>query len=195
MGAPEPAAVLCVDDQSQIQALDRLQPMLPLRPRTAARQTQTHDYKRRGTTSLSAPPRFRYRRSHLHVLPAPPVRRIQQVPRGHREGSSQRAGHPPGSRQPQHLQDGDDPQVVAQTSPLPSPLHADQRILAQSGRTLVRRNHQQADPMGELPKHAGTRAGHRRLPGRLQRGPGTLHLDEVCRHHPPINARLLYRHH
>ena len=58
MGAPEPAAVLCVDDKSQIQALDRLQPMLPLRPRTAARQTQTHDYKRRGTTSLFAPRGF-----------------------------------------------------------------------------------------------------------------------------------------
>lgn len=52
MGPPEPAVVLCVDDKSQIQALDRVQPMLPLRPRTAARQT--HDHRRHGTTSLVA---------------------------------------------------------------------------------------------------------------------------------------------
>ena len=53
MGPPEPAVVLCVDDKSEIRALDRVQPMLPLGPRTAARQT--HDYKRHGTTSLVAP--------------------------------------------------------------------------------------------------------------------------------------------
>ena len=44
--------MLCVDEKSQIQALDRTQPMLPLRTRTPARQT--HDYKCNGTTSLFA---------------------------------------------------------------------------------------------------------------------------------------------
>ena len=52
MAPPERAVVLCVDEKSQIQALDRTQPMLPLRPGTPARQT--HDYKRNGTTSLFA---------------------------------------------------------------------------------------------------------------------------------------------
>ena len=52
MAPPERAVVLCVDEKSQIQALDRVQPMLPLRPGTPARQT--HDYKRHGTTSLFA---------------------------------------------------------------------------------------------------------------------------------------------
>lgn len=49
---PERALVLCVDEKSQIQALDRSQPMLPILPGTPARMS--HDYKRNGTTSLFA---------------------------------------------------------------------------------------------------------------------------------------------
>lgn len=46
------AVVLCVDEKSQVQALDRTQPILPLRPGQAERRT--HDYYRHGTTSLFA---------------------------------------------------------------------------------------------------------------------------------------------
>src|SRR6202790_3764718 len=49
---PERAIVLCVDEKSQIQALDRSHPMFPMRPGQAARRR--HDYKRHGTTSLFA---------------------------------------------------------------------------------------------------------------------------------------------
>lgn len=49
---PEHAIVLCVDEKSQIQALDRSQPMLPMRPGQPARRS--HDYTRYGTTSLFA---------------------------------------------------------------------------------------------------------------------------------------------
>lgn len=52
LNPPDKALVLCVDEKSQIQALDRTQPMLPLRPGLPARQT--HDYKRHGTTTLFA---------------------------------------------------------------------------------------------------------------------------------------------
>jgi len=52
MNPPERALVLCVDEKSQIQALDRTQPLLPMRPGQAERRT--HDYKRHGTTSLFA---------------------------------------------------------------------------------------------------------------------------------------------
>jgi hypothetical protein len=44
--------VFCVDEKSQIEALDRTQPLLPLRPGQLERRT--HDYKRHGTTSLFA---------------------------------------------------------------------------------------------------------------------------------------------
>jgi transposase len=49
---PERAAVLCVDEKSQIQALDRTAPILPMLPGTPERAT--HDYKRAGTSSLYA---------------------------------------------------------------------------------------------------------------------------------------------
>jgi len=49
---PERALVLCVDEKSQIQALDRTQPLLPMRPGQPERRT--HDYVRHGTTSLFA---------------------------------------------------------------------------------------------------------------------------------------------
>jgi transposase len=52
LNPPEKALVLCVDEKSQIQALDRTQPTLPLRPGIPERQT--HDYKRHGTTTLFA---------------------------------------------------------------------------------------------------------------------------------------------
>jgi len=52
LNPPDKALVLCVDEKSQIQALERTQPLLPLRPGIPARQT--HDYKRNGTTTLFA---------------------------------------------------------------------------------------------------------------------------------------------
>jgi transposase len=52
MNPPEHAVVLCVDEKSQIQALDQTQPLLPMRPGQVERRT--HDYKRHGTTSLFA---------------------------------------------------------------------------------------------------------------------------------------------
>ncbi|MBA3476204.1 MAG: IS630 family transposase [Actinobacteria bacterium] len=57
LNPPEKAIVLCVDEKSQIQALDRTQPSLPMKKGRAG--TMTHDYKRNGTTTLFAA---------LHVL-------------------------------------------------------------------------------------------------------------------------------
>lgn len=52
LNPPDKAVVLCVDEKSQIQALDRTQPGLPMKKGRA--QTMTHDYKRNGTTTLFA---------------------------------------------------------------------------------------------------------------------------------------------
>lgn len=52
MSPPEHALVLCCDEKSQVQALDRTQPGLPMKKGRA--QTMTHDYKRNGTTTLFA---------------------------------------------------------------------------------------------------------------------------------------------
>jgi transposase len=52
LAPPDRALVLCVDEKAQIQALDRTQPLLPMRPGQIERRT--HDYTRHGTTSLFA---------------------------------------------------------------------------------------------------------------------------------------------
>jgi transposase len=52
LNPPEAAVVLCVDEKTQVQALDRTAPILPLLPGTPARAT--HDYRRHGTTNLYA---------------------------------------------------------------------------------------------------------------------------------------------
>jgi hypothetical protein len=52
LAPPERALVLCVDEKTGVQALDRTQPLLPMRPGQAERRT--HDYARHGTTSLFA---------------------------------------------------------------------------------------------------------------------------------------------
>ena len=52
LNPPDQAVVLCMDEKSQIQALDRTQPSLPLKKGRAG--TMTHDYKRHGTTTLFA---------------------------------------------------------------------------------------------------------------------------------------------
>lgn len=62
LAPPDHAIVLCVDEKSQTQALERTQPILPLRPGLPERQT--HDYERHGTTSLFAA----YKVLNGHVL-------------------------------------------------------------------------------------------------------------------------------
>ena len=52
LAPPENAIVLCVDEKSEIQALDRTAPILPMRPGLPERAT--HDYVRQGTTTLFA---------------------------------------------------------------------------------------------------------------------------------------------
>jgi transposase len=52
MNPPEHAVVLCVDEKSQIQALERMQPILPMRPGQPERRS--HDYRRAGTATLFA---------------------------------------------------------------------------------------------------------------------------------------------
>jgi transposase len=67
LAPPENAVVLCVDEKSQIQALDRTAPMLPMQPRMCERRT--HDYRRHGTTTLFAALEIATGRVTGHCLP------------------------------------------------------------------------------------------------------------------------------
>jgi hypothetical protein len=54
LNPPDNAVVLCMDEKSSVQALDRTQPSLPMVPGRCGAQTMTHDSKRHGTTTLFA---------------------------------------------------------------------------------------------------------------------------------------------
>lgn len=100
LNPPERALVLCVDEKSQIQALDRTRPILPMRPGVPA--WQTHDYIRNGTTSLFAAldiapgkviSSLHRRQRHQEFWRFP--ERIDDGSRkpGHRTGDGQRCAH------------------------------------------------------------------------------------------------------
>src|SRR6516165_7564886 len=142
MNPPDHALVLCVDEKTQIQALDRTQPLLPMRPGQVERRT--HDYKRHGTTSLFAALEVKT----AHVIGQTHRRHRSVEFRQFRSRGSQR---PRGSRHPchhgqlWHPQDCTDPELVCQAAPLSCALHPDLRLVVESGRALVCRTHQQAD--------------------------------------------------
>jgi transcriptional regulator with XRE-family HTH domain len=107
---PDHALVFCVDEKSQIQALDRTQPMLPMRPGQLERRT--HDYKRHGTTSLFAALELKTSRviGQLHHR-----HRSQEFRRfldGHRSQRTHRSRYPYRHGQLRNAQDGDHPEVV-----------------------------------------------------------------------------------
>ena len=128
--------VLCVDEKSQIQALDRTQPMLPLAPGIPERRT--HDYVRHGTTTLFA------------ALDIATGEVIGEMHRRHR--SSEFLGflrtieaNVPADLDVHLVMDNygthktaDDQELVRPSSAVSRALHAHLGLLAQSGRALVR---------------------------------------------------------
>jgi transposase len=150
LNPPDHALVLCVDEKSQIQALDRTQPLLPMRPGQIERGT--HDYRRHGTTSLFA------------ALDVKTGKVLGQLHRRHRSVEFRRFLDTIEHNVPEDLdvhvvmetlgdpQDRDHPQLVRQATALPRSLHPDLRLVAQSCRALVRRTDAQADPTWQSPQ-------------------------------------------
>ncbi len=90
LSPPNRAIVLCVDEKSQIQALDREQPVLPMMPGAAERQTHTyispwHDFIIRGAG-------YRDRGCDREVLQAPPRGRVSRLSQTDRRLYAERAG-------------------------------------------------------------------------------------------------------
>ena len=86
---PERAVVLCVDEKTQIQALDRSPPVLPMMPGMPERRT--HDYVRHGTTSLFAALDVATGKVISCAAPPAPRQRVQEVPGPDRQGGARRA--------------------------------------------------------------------------------------------------------
>ena len=119
---PERAVVLCVDEKSGIQALDRSQPVLPMMPGMPERRS--HDYVRHGTTDLFAAFNIAdgtvISELHRHHR----RRGVQEVPGADRQGRARRAGRAPGLRQPRHAQGPGHPGLAGPPPPVPPALHA-----------------------------------------------------------------------
>jgi transposase len=84
LNPPEKAVVLSVDEKSQIQALDRTAPILPIRP--GLPEKATHDYVRHGTTTLFAAPEVATGKGDRRVLSPPPPHRVPALPQTGRQG-------------------------------------------------------------------------------------------------------------
>ena len=93
LNPPDRALVLCVDEKSQIQALDRTAPILPLRPGLPERQT--HDYKRHGTTTLFAAFNILNGEGDRHLSGAPPQPRVHSLSESPGTATARRSGSAP----------------------------------------------------------------------------------------------------
>ncbi|GGU22212.1 hypothetical protein GCM10010259_10720 [Streptomyces daghestanicus] len=134
---PEKALVLCVDEKSQIQALDRSQPVLPMMPGVPERRS--HDYVRAGTTTLFA------------ALEAATGKVIGSLHRRHRAAEFKKFLAELDKEVPAGLQvhlildnyathkTPDIKKWLPAHSRVPPALHAHQRVLAEPGRAMVRR--------------------------------------------------------
>src|SRR5213080_759 len=174
MNPPDKALVLCLDEKSQIQALDRTQPGLPLKKGRCG--TMTHDYKRNGTTTLFAAlnvldgkvigechGRHRHQewRKFLRRLDAefPPERKLHLVMDNYGTQRAARAS------------------VAEEASSFCVPLCADQFKLVESGGALVSRIDRESDSARQFRECAGSKAGDRGIYASLERKPQAVHLD------------------
>ena len=189
---PAHAAVFCVDEKPQIQALERTQPLLPLQPGQIERRT--HDYKRHGTTTLFA------------ALNAKTSEVITQFHQRHRSAQFRefldlidaRVPAPLGRAhhhgQLRHPQNGVDPELVCQAPALSRPLHADVWIVAQSRGTLVRRADDETDPPRHVPERAAAQNRYSGIHRRASGQPETVRLDEKRRRDPGEHRSLRAAH-
>jgi len=158
---PDRALVLCVDEKSQIQALDRTQPLLPMRPGQPERRT--HDYVRHGTTSLFA------------ALEVQSGKIIGQCHQRHRALEFRKFLDTIEAAVPSAL---DLHLILDNYAPHTPPvirrwlakrprfhLHfpPDRGVVDESRGTLVRVAHRQATATGRAQQHAGAQGGHSRL--------------------------------
>ena len=176
---PERAIVLSVDEKTQIQALDRTQPMLPLRPGQVERHT--HDYKRNGTTSLFAA--LEVATGTVTTEPASATRRADFLAFLRQSPGPTRAAGPRRARQRATHKTRDVQAWLARHPRFTLPLHADQRVLDEPGRDLVRHPHPPGHPAGQLRERPRPHGAIERFT-REYNGAATVHLGQDRRRDP-----------
>ena len=190
LNPPERAVVLCVDEKSQIQALDRTAPILPMLPGTP--QRATHDYKRAGTSSLYA------------ALDLTTGKVIGALHSRHRAIEFKQFLQTIDREVPADL----DVHIVLDNSSthktpaiqkwlLAHPrfvLHftPTSALLAEPRRALVLRTHHQIAQARRTPLRPRPQHRHPRLDRDLERGPPPLRLDQNRRPDPRLHRPLLH---
>jgi hypothetical protein len=174
---PLKAMAFCVDEKSQIQALDRTQPVLPLAPGISERCT--YDYMRHGTTTLFA------------ALDIATGEVIGELHRRHRSSEFLRAveANVPSALDVHFVMDNYGTHkmptikaLVGAPRQVPRALHSHFGVLAQSGQALVRHAQREVHPPWHPPLHAPTRAGHQKVSRDQQ--PPALSVGQVCQRYP-----------
>jgi hypothetical protein len=157
LNPPDHALVFCGDEKTQIQALDRTQPLLPLRPGQVERRA--HDYQRQGTTSLFAALELKTRRviGQLH--------RCQRSSELRQFLDGIEAAVPAGLEVHIIMDNyGTHKTAIIRKQfakcPRCRPLYPHLRFLDQPGGALVRRNHQPANSTQCVPQRARAGSSH-----------------------------------
>jgi len=181
LAPPDKAVVVCVDEKTQVQALDRTAPILPLRP--GLPEKATHDYVRHGTTSLFAALEVAtgkvtdacYDR-HTHVefldflkLVAKTYPRVKLHVVADNYATHK---HP------------EVPGLAGEEPPDHDALHANLGILAQPRGGVLRDHHPPSHPPRQLHQRQGTQSRHRDVYRRLERTLRTVRLDQDRRRDP-----------
>ena len=135
LNPPENAIVLSCDEKSQMQALDRTQPGLPLKKGRCG--TLTHDYKRNGTTTMFAALNTLGRLDYRDLYAEASSSGMDPVSQSDQTFRAERQTDPYHLRQLRHAQTSESRQLVEAQHALSCALHTDQCILAEHGRTLL----------------------------------------------------------
>ena len=184
LNPPDKAVVLCVDEKSQVQALERTAPVLPLRPGTP--EKQTHDYVRHGTTTLFAA---------LEVATGKvtdacyPRHRHEEFLRFLRQVAESLSPHSAAHRRGQlrHAQAPGCDGLAGEEPADHAAFHADLGVLAEHGGDLLRHHHPAGDPPRQLHLGQGPHHRDRGLHRRVERPLPALHLDQDPR---PVTPAL-----
>src|SRR5512134_1373618 len=175
LNPPDKAVVLCVDEKSQVQALDRTAPILPLRPGIPERQT--HDYVRHGTTTLFAA--LEVATGKVTDACHPRHRHQEFLAFLKRLARAIRAGSCPGLRQLRRPQAPRRAGLARQAPADHAALHPDLGLLAEPGGDLLRHHHAAGHPARHLHQRQGPRGRDRRLHRRLERPLPALRVDQA----------------
>ena len=186
MNPPDKAIVLSVDEKSQIQALDRTQPGLPIKKGRAG--TMTHDYKRHGTTTLFAALDVKTGEVIGECLPRHRAKEfIRFLKKIDRVVAKHLDLHLVVDNYKTHKTE--EVQAWLDKHPAQAALHPHLVLLAQPRRAAVRRDHPATHPTRHVRQRGRSRGRDHRLDRRAQRRPQAILLDRQSRqdHHqaPP----------